>query len=62
MEERRHRVISDSVAEAPEKFDISELETIVEELPRKQAMLNSKRFSMPPTLAVVSPHFANPAN
>ncbi|KAI2485990.1 KAR9 multi-domain protein [Pyrenophora tritici-repentis] len=55
MEERRHRVISDSVAEAPEKFDISELETIVEELPRKQAMLNSKRFSMPPTLAVVSP-------
>ncbi|RMZ72045.1 karyogamy kar9 [Pyrenophora seminiperda CCB06] len=55
MEERRHRVISDSVAEAPEKFDISELETIVEELPRKQAMLNSKRFSMPPALAVVSP-------
>ncbi|CAE6999738.1 hypothetical protein PTNB73_03812 [Pyrenophora teres f. teres] len=55
MEERRHRVISDSVAEAPEKFDISELETIVEELPRKQAMLNNKRFSMPPTLAVVSP-------
>jgi hypothetical protein len=55
MEERRHRVISDSVAEAPEKFDIAELETIVEELPRKQAMLNSKRFSMPPTLSVVSP-------
>ncbi|KAG9190136.1 hypothetical protein G6011_08224 [Alternaria panax] len=55
MEERRHRVISDSVAEAPEKFDISELETIVEEIPRKQAILNSKRLSMPPTLAVVSP-------
>jgi hypothetical protein len=55
MEERRHRVISDSVAEAPEKFDISELETIVEELPRKQAILNSKRLSMPPTLSVVSP-------
>jgi hypothetical protein len=55
MEERRHRVISDSVAEAPEKFDIAELETIVEVLPRKQAMLNNKRFSMPPTLSVVSP-------
>jgi hypothetical protein len=55
MEERRHRVISDSVAEAPEKFDIAELETIVEEIPRKQAILNSKRLSMPPTLSVVSP-------
>ncbi|KNG44359.1 karyogamy protein kar9 [Stemphylium lycopersici] len=54
MEERRHRVISDSVAEAPEKFDIAELETIVEDLPRQQAILNSKRFSMP-TLSVVSP-------
>ncbi|KAL1794063.1 hypothetical protein ACET3X_007484 [Alternaria dauci] len=55
MEERRHRVISDSVAEAPEKFDISELETVVKEIPRKQAILNSKRLSMPPTLSVVSP-------
>ena len=54
MEERRHRVISDSVAEAPEKFDIKELENIVEDLPRQQAILNSKRFSMP-TLTVVSP-------
>ncbi|USP80102.1 hypothetical protein yc1106_07376 [Curvularia clavata] len=54
MEERRHRVISDSVAEAPEKFDIAELENIVEEIPRKQAILNSKRFSMP-TLSVLSP-------
>ncbi|KAJ5047714.1 cortical protein KAR9-domain-containing protein [Bipolaris maydis] len=54
MEERRHRVISDSVAEAPEKFDIKELENIVEDLPRKQAILNSKRFSMP-TLSILSP-------
>ncbi|EMD66251.1 hypothetical protein COCSADRAFT_353390 [Bipolaris sorokiniana ND90Pr] len=54
MEERRHRVISDSVAEAPEKFDIKELENIVEDLPRKQAILNSKRFSMP-TLTILSP-------
>ncbi|CAN9470654.1 unnamed protein product [Alternaria alternata] len=55
MEERRHRVISDSVAEAPEKFDISELETVVKEIPRKQAILNSKRLSMPPALSIVSP-------
>ncbi|KAF1939594.1 KAR9-domain-containing protein [Clathrospora elynae] len=55
MEERRHRVISDSVAEAPEKFDIAELETIVEEKPRQQAMMNNKRFSMPPTLSIMSP-------
>ncbi|CAO2654527.1 Nn.00g112600.m01.CDS01 [Neocucurbitaria sp. VM-36] len=49
MEERRHRVISDSVAEAPEKFDIAELETIVEETPRKQqAKMHNNRFSMPP--------------
>ncbi|KAF2134367.1 KAR9-domain-containing protein [Dothidotthia symphoricarpi CBS 119687] len=54
MEERRHRVISDSVAESAEKFDIAELETIVEELPR-QAKILSHRFSMPPTLAVLSP-------
>ncbi|KAF2027274.1 KAR9-domain-containing protein [Setomelanomma holmii] len=55
MEERRHRVISDSVAESAEKFDIAELETIVEETPRQQAKLQSKRFSMPPTLAIMSP-------
>ncbi|CBX94281.1 hypothetical protein LEMA_P122600.1 [Plenodomus lingam JN3] len=56
MEERRHRVISDSIAEAPEKFDIAELETIVEETPRKARMMNN-RFSMPlpPTLSVQSP-------
>ncbi|KAF1848201.1 KAR9-domain-containing protein [Cucurbitaria berberidis CBS 394.84] len=56
MEERRHRVISDSVAEAPENFDIAELETIVEETPRQAKMLNN-RFSMPvpPTLSVMSP-------
>lgn len=53
MEERRHRVISDSVAEAPEKFNIADLETIVE-TPRKQANLANKRFSMP-TLSVLSP-------
>jgi hypothetical protein len=53
MEERRHRVISDSVAESAEKFDIAELETIVEETPRHPVNV-SKRFSMP-TLAVVSP-------
>jgi hypothetical protein len=52
MEERRHRVISDSVAESAEKFDIAELETIVEETPRHP--VTSKRFSMP-TLSVVSP-------
>ena len=55
MEERRHRVISDSVAEAPEKFDIAELETIVEEMPRQQAKMINNRFSMPPTLSVMSP-------
>lgn len=56
MEERRHRVISDSVAEASEKFDIADLETIVEDTPRKAKMVNN-RFSMPlpPTLAVQSP-------
>jgi hypothetical protein len=53
MEERRHRVISDSVAESAEKFDIADLETIVEETPRQAKV--SKRFSMPPTLAVMSP-------
>ncbi|KAF2819508.1 KAR9-domain-containing protein [Ophiobolus disseminans] len=54
MEERRHRVISDSVAESAEKFDIADLETIVE-TPRKQAAMPNKRFSMPPTLAILSP-------
>ncbi|KAH7350305.1 cortical protein KAR9-domain-containing protein [Pyrenochaeta sp. MPI-SDFR-AT-0127] len=54
MEERRHRVISDSVAEAPEKFDIAELETIVEETPRQPKMHNN-RFSMPPALTILSP-------
>ncbi|KAJ4375383.1 hypothetical protein N0V83_002470 [Neocucurbitaria cava] len=55
MEERRHRVISDSVAEAPEKFDIAELETIVEETPR-QAKMHNNRFSMPPIpAAAMSP-------
>ncbi|KAF2240566.1 KAR9-domain-containing protein [Trematosphaeria pertusa] len=55
MEERRHRAISDSVAESAEKFDIAELETIVEETPRQQARLQSNRFSMPPALSVMSP-------
>lgn len=54
MEERRHRVISDSVAESAEKFDIADLETIVEETPRHNRM-QSNRLSMPPTLNVVSP-------
>jgi hypothetical protein len=56
MEERRHRVISDSVAESAEKFDIADLESIVGETPRRQHVA-SKRFSMPmpPTLAIVSP-------
>ncbi|KAF2687603.1 karyogamy protein [Lentithecium fluviatile CBS 122367] len=58
MEERRHRAISDSVAESAEKFDIAELETIVEETPRQardQTRLQNNRFSMPPALAVMSP-------
>lgn len=59
MEERRHRAISDSVAESAEKFDIAELETIVEETPRQQAReqarLQNHRFSMPPALAILSP-------
>jgi hypothetical protein len=58
MEERRHRAISDSVAESAEKFDIAELETIVEETPRQVPNLTraqSNRFSMPPALAVMSP-------
>jgi hypothetical protein len=54
MEERRHRVISDSVAESAEKFDIADLETIVEETPR-HAKMHNNRFSMPPTLTVMSP-------
>jgi hypothetical protein len=59
MEERRHRAISDSVAESAEKFDISELETIVEETPRPQQhgqpRLQNNRFSMPPSLSLMSP-------
>lgn len=54
MEERRHRVISDSVAESAEKFDIADLETIVEETPRQNKMHNN-RLSMPPALTVLSP-------
>lgn len=58
MEERRHRAISDSVAESAEKFDIADLETIVEETPRLQARekarIQNNRFSMP-TLSVMSP-------
>ncbi|KAF2876572.1 hypothetical protein BDV95DRAFT_602551 [Massariosphaeria phaeospora] len=55
MEERRHRAITDSVAESAEKFDIADLETIVEETPRQQARLHNNRFSLPPTLSVLSP-------
>lgn len=59
MEERRHRAISDSVAESAEKFDIADLETIVEETPRQQAReqarIQSNRFSMPNPLALMSP-------
>ena len=47
MEERRHRAITDSVAESAEKFDIADLETIVEETPRQQARLQNHRFSLP---------------
>lgn len=58
MEERRHRAISDSVAESAEKFDIADLETIVEETPRlqarEQARIQNNRFSMP-TLSIMSP-------
>jgi hypothetical protein len=53
MEERRHRVISESVAESAENYNIADLETIVEETPRQNRMLNN-RFSMP-TLTVLSP-------
>ncbi|PSN64745.1 karyogamy protein [Corynespora cassiicola Philippines] len=53
MEERRHRAISDSVAESAEKFDIADLETIVEETPR-QARAQNNRFSVP-TMSVLSP-------
>jgi hypothetical protein len=55
MEERRHRAISDSVAESAEKFDIAELETIVEETPRQHARIQSNRFSLPSTAPVMSP-------
>ncbi|KAF2635811.1 KAR9-domain-containing protein [Massarina eburnea CBS 473.64] len=59
MEERRHRAISDSVAESAEKFDIADLETIVEETPRQhareQSRVNSNRFSVPPSMTVTSP-------
>ncbi|KAF2445911.1 KAR9-domain-containing protein [Karstenula rhodostoma CBS 690.94] len=58
MEERRHRAISDSVAESAETFNIADLETIVEDTPRQQAReharLQSNRFSMP-TLSIMSP-------
>ncbi|QRC95793.1 hypothetical protein JI435_159450 [Parastagonospora nodorum SN15] len=54
MEERRHRVISDSVAESAEKFDIADLETAVGQTARPQPNMVNKRFSMPP-LTVVSP-------
>ncbi|KAF1931723.1 KAR9-domain-containing protein [Didymella exigua CBS 183.55] len=54
MEERRHRVISDSVAESAENYNIADLETIVEETPRQNTTLNN-RLSMPPTLTVLSP-------
>lgn len=53
MEERRHRAITESVTESAEKFDIAELETIVEEYPR-QARANN-RFSLPPSFSVSSP-------
>jgi hypothetical protein len=55
MEERRHRAISDSVAESAQYFDIAELETIVEEAPRKHARIQNNRFSLPPQLSVMSP-------
>ncbi|KAF2108405.1 hypothetical protein BDV96DRAFT_605770 [Lophiotrema nucula] len=58
MEERRHRAITDSVAESAEKFDIAELETIVEETPRQQARIQTiqnNRFSLPPAFTVQSP-------
>ncbi|KAF2794051.1 KAR9-domain-containing protein [Melanomma pulvis-pyrius CBS 109.77] len=56
MEERRHRAITDSVAESAEKFDIAELETIVEETPRQQARIQNNRFSLPaPPLSIMSP-------
>ncbi|KAF2008537.1 KAR9-domain-containing protein, partial [Aaosphaeria arxii CBS 175.79] len=53
MEERRHRAISDSVAESAEKFDIAELETIVEETPRHPVKDN--KFGLPPPPAILSP-------
>ncbi|OAL44901.1 KAR9-domain-containing protein [Pyrenochaeta sp. DS3sAY3a] len=55
MEERRHRVISDSVAEAPEKFEIADLETIVEDTPRQALKPVNNRFSMPPNIGALSP-------
>ncbi|KAF2808019.1 karyogamy protein, partial [Mytilinidion resinicola] len=53
MEERRHRAITESVSESAEKFDIAELETIVEETPRQ--IKTNNRFSLPPTFSVSSP-------
>lgn len=55
MEERRHRAITDSVAESAEKFDIAELETIVEENPRQQARIQNNRFSLPAPASILSP-------
>jgi hypothetical protein len=56
MEERRHRAITDSVAESAETFDIAQLETIVEETPRQQARLLTNRFSLPvPPPSILSP-------
>jgi hypothetical protein len=56
MEERRHRAITDSVAESAETFDIAQLETIVEETPRQQARLLNNRFSLPvPPPSIMSP-------
>ncbi|KAF2739558.1 KAR9-domain-containing protein [Polyplosphaeria fusca] len=55
MEERRHRAITDSVAESAEKFDIADLETIVEETPRQQARGQSGRLNTQPAFAIQSP-------
>jgi hypothetical protein len=54
MEERRHRVISDSVAESAEKFDLADLETIVEVTPRPGK--TNSRLNAPPAVAVLPPN------
>ncbi|KAF2742669.1 karyogamy protein [Sporormia fimetaria CBS 119925] len=58
MEERRHRAITESVAESADKFDIADLENMVEDTPRPTPRNQNNRFSLsvaPPLASPISP-------